>query len=166
MPVRVRFRCEHCDELPDPATQLTLEGQLLDRTHGEFWDAHPGGWLIWTAGGALGSKLYACARHRTDLTAHVRRHYGAIRSIVWRSEPYPAASVAGAPRLAARSQRGAAPRTDRQQPSPARRPAGPDHERGDEPCPRDRARHPQLEEEMTHEVQHRVRDERDELLPA
>jgi hypothetical protein len=89
MPVRVRFRCEHCDALPDPATERTLQGQLRDRTHGEFRDAQPGGWLIWTAGGALGSKLYACPRHRADLTDHVRRHFGAIRSIVWRSEPYP-----------------------------------------------------------------------------
>jgi hypothetical protein len=90
MSVRLRFRCEHCHALPDPATQRTLEGQLRDRTHGEFRDAQPGGWLIWTAGGALGSKLYACPRHRTDLTDRVRRHFGAIRSIVWRSEPYPA----------------------------------------------------------------------------
>ena len=90
MPVRMRFRCEHCDALPDDATQRTLEGQLLDRTHGELRDAQPGGWLIWTAGGALGSKLYACARHRADLTDHVRRHFGALRSSVWRSEPYPA----------------------------------------------------------------------------
>jgi hypothetical protein len=90
MSVRLRFRCEHCHALPDPATQRTLEGQLRDRTHGEFRDAQPGGWLIWTAGGALGSKLYACPRHRTDLTDQVRRHFGAIRSIVWRSEPYPA----------------------------------------------------------------------------
>ena len=90
MPVRVRFRCEHCDALPDSATQRTLEGQLRDRTHGELLDAQPGGWLIWTAGGALGSRLYACPRHRADLTDQVRRRFGAIRSIVWRSEPYPA----------------------------------------------------------------------------
>ena len=90
MPVRVRFRCEHCDALPDAMTQRTLEGQLRDRTHGEFRDAQPGGWLIWTAGGALGTKLYACPGHRDDLTAHVRRHYGAVRSVVWRPEPYPA----------------------------------------------------------------------------
>ena len=90
MPVRVRFRCEHCDALPDAVTQRTLEGQLRDRTHGEFRDAQPGGWLIWTAGGALGSRLYACPAHRADLTDHVRHHYGAIRSVAWRPEPYPA----------------------------------------------------------------------------
>jgi hypothetical protein len=90
MAVRVRFRCEHCDAMPDDATQRTLEGQLLDRTHGELRDALPGGWLIWTAGGALGSKAYACPRHRADLVDHVRRHHGALRSPARRSAPYPA----------------------------------------------------------------------------
>jgi hypothetical protein len=90
MAVRVRFRCAHCDALPDPATQRALEGQLRDRTRGEFRDAQPGGWLVWTGGGALGPKLYACAEHRAELNADVRRRFGAIRSLVWRSEPYPA----------------------------------------------------------------------------
>lgn len=90
MPVRVRFGCEHCDALPDDVTQRTLEGQLRDRTHGEFRDAQPGGWLIWTAGGALGSKLYACPEHRAELTSDVRRRFGAIRSVVWQPEPYAA----------------------------------------------------------------------------
>jgi hypothetical protein len=90
MAVRLRFRCEHCDALPDAATQRALEGQTRDRTRGEFRDAQPGGWLVWTGGGALGSKLYACAEHRAELTDDVRRRFGAIRSIVWRSEPYPA----------------------------------------------------------------------------
>lgn len=90
MAVRVRFRCEHCDALPDPATQRALEGQLRDPTRGELRDAQPGGWLVWTAGGSLGSKLYACPRHRAELTDCVRRRFGAIRSIVWRDEPYPA----------------------------------------------------------------------------
>jgi hypothetical protein len=90
MAVRVRFPCEHCDALPDPATQRALEGQLRDRTRGEFRDAQPGAWLVWTGGGALGSKLYACAEHRAELTSDLRRRFGAIRSLVWRSEPYPA----------------------------------------------------------------------------
>ena len=88
MPVRMRFGCEHCDARPDAATQRALEGQLRDRTHGEFRDAQPGGWLIWTAGAGLGSKRYACPRHRADLTDYVRRHFGAIRSIVLQPEPY------------------------------------------------------------------------------
>jgi hypothetical protein len=90
MSVRVRFRCEHCEAQPDGVTQRTLEGQLRDRTRGEFRDAQPGGWLIWMAGGALGSKLYACPRHHDELTAHVRRQYGAIRSIACQAEPFPA----------------------------------------------------------------------------
>jgi hypothetical protein len=90
MPVRLRFACEHCDALPDDVTQRTLERQLRDRTHGEFHDAQPGGWLIWTAGGALGRKLYACPEHRVELTIDVRHRFGAIRSIVWQAEPYPA----------------------------------------------------------------------------
>jgi len=90
MTVRVLFRCEQCDALPDPATERTLGGQLRDRTFGECQDAQPGGWLIWTAGGPLGSKRYACPQHRDDLIAYLRRHYGAIRCGVWKAEPYPA----------------------------------------------------------------------------
>jgi hypothetical protein len=90
MAVRVLFRCEHCDALPDPATERTLGGQLCDRTFGEYQDAQPGGWLIWTAGGPLGSKRYACPQHRDDLVAYLRRHYGAVRCGVWKTEPYPA----------------------------------------------------------------------------
>jgi hypothetical protein len=90
MPVRMRFRCEHCDARPDTATHRALDGQLRDRARGEFRDAQPGGWLIWTAGAGLGSKSYACPRHRADLTEDVRRRFGAVRSIVWQTEPYPA----------------------------------------------------------------------------
>ena len=91
MAVRVLFRCEHCDALPDPDTQRTLQGQLRDRRFGEYLDAQPGGWLIWTAGGALGCKRYACPQHRADLTGYVRAHYGTIRgSAASQTEPYPA----------------------------------------------------------------------------
>lgn len=89
MAVRVLSRCEHCDALPDPETQRTLEGQLRDRRLGEYLDTQPGGWLIWTAGGALGFKRYACPQHRTDLTDYVRAHYGASRAAVSQTEPYP-----------------------------------------------------------------------------
>ncbi len=88
MAVRVVFRCELCDAQPDPATQRTLMFQLRDRTLGEYRDAQPAGWLIWTAGGALGAKRYACVEHRGDLIAYVRRIYGASRSGVWQDEPY------------------------------------------------------------------------------
>lgn len=90
MAVRMLFRCEHCDALPDPDTQRTLHGQLRDRRFGEYLDAQPGGWLIWTAGGVLGPRRYACPQHRSDLTDYLRKHYDAIHRGVWRSEPYPA----------------------------------------------------------------------------
>jgi hypothetical protein len=89
MAVRVIFRCEHCDAVPDPATQRTLEGQLQDHTYGEYRDAQPGEWLIWTAGGPLGAKRYACPAHRGDLVDHLRRHFGTRRCGVHADEPYP-----------------------------------------------------------------------------
>ncbi|MEA2223129.1 MAG: hypothetical protein QOH83_1505, partial [Solirubrobacteraceae bacterium] len=39
MGVKVLFRCECCDALPDAVTQRTLEGQLRDRTFGVYRDA-------------------------------------------------------------------------------------------------------------------------------
>lgn len=90
MPTKVIFRCETCRAQPDPVTQRTLEGQLRDRTFGQYRDAQPAGWLIWTGGGALGSKRYACPAHRDELTADLRRHYGAIRCGVSAQEPYEA----------------------------------------------------------------------------
>lgn len=89
MTVRVLFRCEQCGARPDVDTERTLLGQLLDRSFAEYLDAQPGGWLIWTGGGAFGAKRYACARHRDDLIAHLRRHYGATHhAAVWRYGPY------------------------------------------------------------------------------
>jgi hypothetical protein len=90
MPVKLLFRCETCDAQPDEVTQRTLEGQLRDRTFGEYRDAQPAGWLVWTGGGALGSKRYACPAHRDELVADLRRHYGAIRCGVRAEEPYEA----------------------------------------------------------------------------
>jgi|GEM_PF-3602839 len=88
MGVRVIFRCDHCDAQPDDATHRTLMGQLRDRTFGEFRDALPGGWLIWTAGGPLGSRCYACAAHRGELVSRQRRRVGTIRCGVHAEEPY------------------------------------------------------------------------------
>jgi hypothetical protein len=90
MGVKVLFRCECCDARPDAVTQRTLEGQLRDRTFGEYRDAQPGGWLVWTAGGPLGAKCYACPAHREQMTKELRRHYGTVRCGVWQEEPYPA----------------------------------------------------------------------------
>jgi len=91
MAVRVRLYCELCHALPDPVTQRALEGQLLHRAFGQYLDAQPGGWLIWTGGGPLGSKRYACAEHRQALIEVLRKHHGAVRRCgVWKDEPYPA----------------------------------------------------------------------------
>ncbi len=89
MGVKVIFGCERCDARPDRATQRTLERHLRDRTLGQFFDAQPGGWLTWTAGGPFGSRSYACAEHRAELVARVRRHYGGRGGGVWADEPYP-----------------------------------------------------------------------------
>ncbi len=88
MSVKVLFRCETCHVRPDDATQRALASQLRDRTFGEYRDAQPGGWLVWTGGGPLGSKRYACPAHRDELSADLRRHYGTIRCGVWDDEPY------------------------------------------------------------------------------
>lgn len=90
MGIRLLFGCEHCHARPDRDTQRTLEGQVHDRRYGAYLDAQPGGWLIWTAGGALGRKRYACPLHRDALIEHLRAHYAAIDRAVWRAEPYPA----------------------------------------------------------------------------
>lgn len=90
MGVRIVFRCETCAMQPDAATHRTFMGQLRDRTPGEYRDVQPGGWLLWTGGGALGSKRYACAAHRDELIAQLRRQYGAIRCSVLAEEPYTA----------------------------------------------------------------------------
>ncbi len=90
MGVKVRFRCEHCDARPDCVTQRTLERHLRDRTLGRYFDAQPGSWLVWTAGGPFGSRRYACPEHRADLIGYLRRHYGGNGSGVWASEPFAA----------------------------------------------------------------------------
>lgn len=89
MAVHVVFRCAHCVALPDPATQRALEGQLRDRRFGEYLDAQPGGWLVWSAGGPLGSKRYACREHRSELIDSVRRQHGASCPGAGKDEPYP-----------------------------------------------------------------------------
>lgn len=88
MGVKVVFRCEHCDVRPDRLTQRTLERQVRDRTLGQFLDAQPGGWLIWSAGGPFGARRYVCAEHREQLIGYVKRHHG--RSGVSDVEPFPA----------------------------------------------------------------------------
>jgi hypothetical protein len=87
--VRVLFHCEYCYSLPDPETQRTLENQLQAPRFDEYLDALPGGWLIWNAGSALGSKRYACPEHRAALRDCVRTHNGSSYPGVWPAQPYP-----------------------------------------------------------------------------
>ena len=88
MPVRVRFRCQFCDAVPDPETQRTLERGLRELVFGEYLDAPPGRWLVWHGRGPLGPTRYACADHRGDLVAYVREHYGTVAAHPWKMPPY------------------------------------------------------------------------------
>ena len=90
MPIRLVFRCDYCGAQPDRDTQRTLEGQLLDRRFGAYLDAQPGNWLIFNGGGPLGGRRYACLAHRTNLTADLQAHYGAMCRLVRDEGPYPA----------------------------------------------------------------------------
>jgi hypothetical protein len=89
MPVRVRFRCQFCDALPDAPTQAQLERGLRELVFGEFLDVPPGRWIVGHGRGPLGPIRYACADHRGDLVAYVREHYGTIAHHPWKMPPYP-----------------------------------------------------------------------------
>lgn len=88
VPVRVRFRCQFCSAEPDPDTQRSLERGLRELVFGEYLDVPPGRWLVWHGRGPLGPTRYACERHRGDLVADVREHYGTIASHPWKMPPY------------------------------------------------------------------------------
>ena len=98
MPVTVVFRCEVCGIRPDPETQIALEHQLLDLRHGEYVDADPGRWLTWHGRGIYGPHRYACGRHRGDLKAIVREHYGTLGWHPWARGPHPWAGRRGTDR--------------------------------------------------------------------
>ncbi len=89
MTVRVVFRCQFCDEQPDPLTQLSLEAQLRELVWGQYLDAHPGRWLVWHGRGLYGPARYACPEHRGDLVAYLRYHYGTVGWHPWKRPPYP-----------------------------------------------------------------------------
>jgi hypothetical protein len=89
MPIAVVFRCEICGAGPDPATQLSLERQMLDLRHGEYVDAEPGHWLTWYGRGLYGANRYACGAHRGELKAELREHYGALGPQPWAMGPHP-----------------------------------------------------------------------------
>ncbi|HLI60058.1 MAG TPA: hypothetical protein VKV21_10390 [Solirubrobacteraceae bacterium] len=89
MPSRVIFRCQFCDAVPDSETQRGLTRQLRELVFGEYLDVPPGGWLTWHGRGPLGPTRYACPKHRGELTAFVREHYGTIAPHPWKMGPYP-----------------------------------------------------------------------------
>jgi hypothetical protein len=98
VPVSVVFRCEICGARPDPATQRSLERQLLDLRHGEYVDAEPSGWLTWHGRGMYGPQRYACGQHRGELKASLREHYGNLGWHPWSMGPHPWAGRRGTDR--------------------------------------------------------------------
>jgi len=89
MPSRLIFRCQFCDAQPDPDTQASLESQVRVLLFGEYLDAPPEGWLTWTGRGICGPVRYACAGHRDELQAYVRRHYGSVAWQAKKEGPFP-----------------------------------------------------------------------------
>jgi len=90
LPSRLIFRCEFCPAIADGATQATLERQLRELSFGAYLEVPPSGWLAWQGGGPLGPRRYACRRHRGELTAYLREHYGSVAPHPWKMPPYPA----------------------------------------------------------------------------
>lgn len=88
VPVRVVFRCQFCDAVPDPETQRSLERGLRELLFGQYLDALPGRWLVWHGRGPLGPIRYSCEGHRGDLTAYLREHYGSVAPFPWKRPPY------------------------------------------------------------------------------
>ncbi len=112
MPVAVVFRCEICGCRPGPGIQLALERQLLDLRHGEYVDAGPADplapdapapWLTWHGRGIYGPLRYACGRHRGELKALIREHYGTLGWHPWAQGPHPWAGRRGSDRARALS---------------------------------------------------------------
>jgi hypothetical protein len=87
--MRFIFRCQFCDEQPDPLTQVSLETAMRENTWGAYQDALPGRWLVFHGRGLYGSARYACPGHRGDLVAYLRAHYGTVGFHVWKRPPYP-----------------------------------------------------------------------------
>ena len=95
MPISFIFRCQFCDEKPDPLTQLNLVKAMRENTWGAYQDALPGRWLVFHGRGLYGSARYACPDHRGDLVAYLREHFGTIGSHVWKRPPYPSSLAHG-----------------------------------------------------------------------
>ena len=89
MSVKLIFRCQFCAAQPDPLTQISLESTVREISWGQYLDAMPGKWLVWQGRGLYGPARYACERHRGDLTAYLRHHYGTVGWHPWKRPPYP-----------------------------------------------------------------------------
>jgi hypothetical protein len=87
--VRLLFRCDICGGVPREPTRESLERQLLHHRFGEYVDAGPERWLVWHGRGLYGRTLYACGKHRGELKALVREHYGTIGPHPWSMRTYP-----------------------------------------------------------------------------
>jgi hypothetical protein len=89
MSVKVVFRCQYCERLPDPLTQRCMETQLQEFLFGQYLDAAPERWLIWQGRGIFGPVRYACPEHRGELKAYLREHYGTLGWHPWAIGPHP-----------------------------------------------------------------------------
>lgn len=89
MSVRLVFRCQFCNAQPDPLTQISLETTVREIVWGQYLDAMPERWLVWHGRGLYGPARYACPRHRGELTAFLRQHYGTVGWHPWKRPPYP-----------------------------------------------------------------------------
>ena len=71
----------------------------------QYLDAEPGHWIVWSGGGIFGRTRYACAEHRGDLVAHLRKHYGNIGWQPWAKGPYKRFVKTGDPARARKQRR-------------------------------------------------------------
>jgi hypothetical protein len=108
--VRLLFRCEICGDSPEPLTQASLERQLLHHRFGEYVDAGPDGWLVWHGRGIYGPTLYACGRHRGELKAFLRHHYGTIGPHPWSMKTHPSLPPSDAGEARRRARAGGLPK--------------------------------------------------------
>ena len=88
MPVRVRFRCQFCDERPDAETQRALEGGLRELLFGEYLEAPPGRWLVWHGRGPLGPTRYACGAIAATSSPTCASTTGRSPRHPWKMPPY------------------------------------------------------------------------------
>lgn len=89
MPCKLLFRCEYCDASPDEETHRELQAGLSLLIFGTYVDADPGNWLVWHGRGIYGPIRYACAEHREDLKAALRKQYGTIGPHPHAKGPHP-----------------------------------------------------------------------------